>query len=187
VLHPERVAALAPTGYSYRTHEERSALVREQPAAPSMHLGGHKNPVSTELTSDGTHLSRIWQLATSMLYHGKGAPGTVMFPPENLPSEDLEFVNDWIVAYLQSIHNQVPTLQAVRRYDPDARLPLVKAPTLVIQSTGPFEPRFLQRADMVQKLIPGSRVATIEGGDIHMIHFRAEELGAILLEFFRTA
>jgi len=179
--------ALAPTGYSYRTDEERKSLVRPRPAAPSMHLGGHKNPVVLELESDGSHLSRIWQHATSLLYQGQGAPGVIMLPPEDLPAEDLEFVNDWMLGYLGSVGNQLPTLQAVRKYDPDTRLPLVKAPSLIIESTGPFEPKFLQRAELVAKLIPGSRVAAIENGDIHMIHFRAEELGGLLLEFFREA
>ncbi len=192
--HPDRVVAWAPTGYPYRTAEEREQSLKGVPSlkggpsiTPSMYLGGHRNPVSLQMESDGTHLFRIWQQATSCLYHARGAPGpVVMFPPENLPKEDLLFVNDMIIDYLRAFDYQLPTLLAVRRYDANARLPLIKAPSLIIQSTGPFEPTFCQRSEMVQRLVPGSRVASIKNGDIHVIYTRGEELGKLLLDFFRN-
>jgi pimeloyl-ACP methyl ester carboxylesterase len=182
--YPDRVAACAPTGYTYRTAEEKAALGVPKEPVPSMFLGGHANPVVLEFASDGSHLWRIWQQATSLLYHGKGAPGVVMFPPENLEQEDLQWVNDFVVAHVQSLGRQVSTLAAVRAYDPDERLPLVKAPTLFVESTGPYEPKFLQRVELLQKLVPGSQTASVPNGDIHVIHFHAETLGKILMNFF---
>ena len=181
VSHPERVAALFPTGLTLLSQDERPKTTEIYEKA-----GRHKTPVSNELSADGSHLMRFFQRAVSLLWQSKqsrGQEGILMLPLEDLGQEDLDFVNDFIVDGLRALPSGRATLLAVRAYDAEARLPLVTAPTLVIQSSGPLEPQMLQRAERAQKLVPGSRTATIENGDIHMIHTRAEELAQVILEF----
>ena len=108
----------------------------------------------------------------------------MMLPFEDLSPEDLAFVNDFIVDGLKAFPSGRPTLEAISRYDLEARLPLVEAPTLIIESTGDLEPALLQRAAVAQQLLPGSRIAKIPRGYIHMIDSRAGELSRILLDFF---
>jgi pimeloyl-ACP methyl ester carboxylesterase len=188
--HPERTVAFAPSGYPlYLTAEERKQVPKEaQTPRPITQMGGHSVPVVTELQSDGSHLNRLFQRAVAMLWYSKISLGAatrpVMLPFENLPPEDLEFINDYVVDGLKAI-GAAGTLAAVRGYMPEERLALVKAPTLFIQSTGPVEVVYCQRAEALQEFVPGSRVASIENGDFHMTHTRAEELSSILLEFFR--
>jgi pimeloyl-ACP methyl ester carboxylesterase len=182
--HPERVAALAPTGYAYTTPEERKGVINMEQLA-----GRHKTPVITELESDGSHYQRLLLRALSLLSQSKqslGETGMMMLPFENLPQEDLVFVNDFILDGLKAYQSGAATLEAVARYDPDSRLPKIKAPTLIVQSTGNLEPKLLQRAEMVASLIPGARTASVPHGDIHMIHTRAEELSQIFLGFFHS-
>jgi pimeloyl-ACP methyl ester carboxylesterase len=184
VTHPERVVAVAPTGYFYLTREEQAG------AADFENLKGrHKTPVSEELASDGSHLLRFFARAVSLLWQSqqsRGRTGVLMLPFEDLPPGDLAFVNDFVVDGLRALPYARITHDAVARYDNDARLPLVRVPMLVVQSSGPLEPAVFQRVHLIQKLVPGCRVATIENGDIHMIHSRAEDLSRVLLEFFAS-
>jgi len=187
--YPERTVALAPTGYPvYASPEERRRIANSpQTVRPILTLGGHSVPVITGYSSDGSHILRLFQRATMMLWYSKvalGAVGPMMLPFENLPPEDLQFVNDFFMDGMKAF-GSAPTLAAVRGYLPEQRLPMVTAPTLFIASTGPVEAPFCQRLEPLQKLVPGSRGMTIENGDIHMIHTRAEELSEILLAFFR--
>jgi pimeloyl-ACP methyl ester carboxylesterase len=187
--YPERTVALAPTGYPvYQSPEERRQIANSpQKVRPILTLGGHSVPVITEYSSDGSHILRLFQRAEMMLWYSKvalGATGPMMLPFENLSPEDLNFVNDFFMDGMKAF-GSAPTLTAVRGYFPEERLPLVQAPTMFIRSTGPVEAPFCQRLEPLQKLVPGSRGATIENGDIHVIHTKAEELSEILLAFFR--
>jgi len=180
--HPERVVACAPSGYAYTTPQERRGTINLEALA-----GRHKTPVISELASDGSHYQRLLQRALSLLWQSKvslGTTGILMLPFENLPQADLDFINDFIVDGLRAYASGAATLEAVARYDPDSNLPRIRAPTLVIQSTGMLEPPLLQRAEMVARIIAGARTASIPHGDIHMIHTRADDLCRVLLEFF---
>ena len=190
VNHPERVVAFAPTGYPfYMSPEERKQVPKEQQAPrPIFQLGGHSVPVAPELLSDGSHLLRLFQRAQAMLWYSKVSRGEtseqIMLPFENLGPDDLVFINDYVSDGLKAI-SAAGTLGAVRGYPAEDRLPLLKMPTLFVQSTGNIEAAFCQRAEPLQKLVPGSKTAEIENGDIHVTHTRAEDLGRVLLDFFR--
>jgi len=180
--HPGRAASLAPTGFAYLTEAEQALGVDMERLA-----GRHRTPVVSELASDGSHLTRFYQRAVSLLWQSKlslGEKGILMLPLENLSAEDLDFVHTFIVDGLRAFQNGGKTLGAVGRFDNDQNLPRITAPSLFIQSSGPLEPAVLQRAEAVSKLVPGSGTATISNGDIHMIHTRADELGQLLLGFF---
>lgn len=187
--HPDRTVAFAPSGYPfYQSAEERKQVAKDaQVPRPITQMGGHSVPIAPELHSDGSHLLRVFQRAVAMLWYSKvslGASGSVMLPFENLPPEDLAFVNDFVVDNLKAVNSGAGALAAVRGYSSEERLRLIQAPTLFIQSTGPVEAAFCQRAEALQALVPGSRVANIDNGDIHVTITRAEELGAVLLAFF---
>ncbi|GEM_PF-1414961 len=188
VLHPERVTAFAPTGYPlYLSAEERRQVREEQQPQPVYQLGGHSVPVAPVLQSDGSHLLRLFQRAQAMLWYSKVSLGQtsrqIILPFENLDDDDLAFINDYVSDGLRAI-SATGTLSAVRRYSAEERLPLLQVPTLFIQSTGTIEASFCQRAVSLQKLVPGSETADIENGDIHVMHTRPSDLGAVLLAFF---
>jgi pimeloyl-ACP methyl ester carboxylesterase len=154
---PDRVVAIAPCGTPLWTEEEREGRLARTIRPPAA-----GNPPK----EDGAHLLSYIK----------------RFPPK--PPEDLQFLNDWMIDALVSEPHQWPSAMAVHRYREDRRMPFVKAPTLIVRSSGPGEPANLQRAEDIQKLIPGSEVAVIEGGDVHFIHHRADELAKLLLDFF---
>lgn len=157
VTVPDRVVAIVPSGFLLLTEEERRGRLDGTLSSPAA-----GNPPQT----DGSHLQ----------------PFLKKFPPT--PPEDPDFLTDWIVDTLASEPYQRASADAVYRYDERARLPKVTVPTLYIQSSGPGEPPTLQRMAEAQALTPGSRLEIIEGGDVHFVHHRADEVGRLLLNFF---
>lgn len=158
--HPERVVAIAPSGFLLLSDEERQGRLDGTAWSPAF-----GNPPQ----DDGSHL----------------LPFLKKFPPK--PPEDLAFLNDVIIDNLVSEPHQVPSALAVYRYPERRHAAHVTAPTLFVQSTGPGEPGTLQRSETVLDLIPGSAITYVDGGDVHFIHHRAEELAPVLLEFFAKA
>jgi pimeloyl-ACP methyl ester carboxylesterase len=154
---PDRVVAIAPSGLLMLTQEERRGRLDGTLFSPA--AGNPPRP-------DGSHL----------------LPFLKKYPP--VPPEDLDFLTAWIVDTLASEPYQRPSADAIYRYDERATLAQIKVPTLFVQSTGPGEPPTLQRMAEARALTPGSRLVYIEGGDVHFIHHRAEELGHLLLDFF---
>jgi pimeloyl-ACP methyl ester carboxylesterase len=155
--HPERVVAIAPTGLLLLTEVERAGRLDGSAFAPA--FGNPPHP-------DGRH----------------PLPFIRKFPPK--PWEDPDFVNTSIIDDLQSEPHQVPSALAVYRYPERRELVAVTCPVLFVQSSGPGEPATLQRAASVVDVVPGARLAVIEGGDVHFIHHRADELAALLRDFF---
>jgi pimeloyl-ACP methyl ester carboxylesterase len=190
VRHPDRVLSFAPSGYPlYSLPGEPRQVPGQAALKPIVAIGGHSVPVAPQLHSDGAHLNRLFLRAMAMLYYSKvslGETGMVMMPFEHLPQEDLEFINAFIVDGLQAI-SAAGTLAAVRTYDSESRLPMVTVPTLFIESSGRIEAAFCQRAEALSELVPGSRTAVIENGDIHVTHTRAQDLSTILADFYRNA
>ncbi len=196
--YPERVLAIAPSGYMYRTPEEREKAIadierqRLRPVSPRF-----------DVKADGSHLWRSyerislrrWQSKLSGMRVRQPFPALVLpfdqvqqDPAHTLDDDDVELINESIVDNLRAaLYGASPTNRAIARYDLLARLPLIKAPTLIIQSTGPFEQPLLQRAAMIQRQIAGSRVHTFEDGDIFIPHSRAREFAEVLLAFFQSA
>ena len=158
--HADRVISIAPCGLLLLTDEEKAGRLDGSAFSPAA-----GNPPK----EDGSHLAMIMK----------------KFPP--VPPEDLPFVNDWIIDGLVSEVNQAELAKAVYRYDENSVLRTITVPTLFVQSLGPGEPGTLQRMDRARKLVAGSRIEYIDGGDVHFIHHRADELSVLLLDFFATA
>lgn len=157
---PGRVMAVAPTGLLLLTDEEKRGRLDGSLWAPAA-----GNP-SVE---DGSHFQLFMK----------------KYPPK--APEDLDFLDAWVLDTLGSDAAQRPSADAVYRYDERSHFPHIAVPTLYIQSAGPGEPGTLQRMAQAQELTPGSRLEIIEGGDVHFIHHRADEVGALLIEFFSAA
>ena len=157
---PERVLSIAPCGLLLLSDEEKAGRLDGSAFSPAA-----GNPPR----EDGSHLQMIMK----------------KFPPQ--PPEDLPFINDWIIDGLVSEAQQAALAKSVYRYDERAALPTIGVPTLFVQSLGPGEPGTLQRMAQAQGLVPGSRIVYIDGGDVHFIYHRADELGALLLVFFADA
>ena len=78
----------------------------------------------------------------------------------------------------------VPIYRAVFAYDSQARLPPVKAPTLVVDDTGDFEPEIVRRGEAVASLIPNCRTRMMKGEDGNIIWWRSKALADVMEEFF---
>jgi pimeloyl-ACP methyl ester carboxylesterase len=154
---PDRVKAIAPCGTPLWTQEERDART-----AGTAKVAASGNPPK----EDGSHL----------------LPFIKRYPPK--PPEDLRFLTEWMLDTIASEPYQYPSMMAVNRYREDRRMPLVKCPTLFMRSSGPGEPATLQRAEEAAKLVPNSRVAVIDGGDVHFIHHRADEVAKLMFDVF---
>ena len=180
--YPERVAAAVMSGYPYMESEaERRAYlgISTQQSYKTVKGGPRSLPV-TPLEQDGTHLTRLWQRATMRLWQAKN-----MIPNEGLVSaEEIEFINDWVLDAVKANSAAPVTFQELWKYDSDTNLKKIKAPTLLIQLTGPYERDICQRAHLVQPLVKHAKVAIIERGDIYMIYWRAAEVAGILTRFF---
>ena len=180
---PELVEAVIMSGYPYLESEaERQAYMGISDQA----MGGAEEPDAPRslpimrLEQDGSHLMRLWQRASMRLWQGKNA-----IPYEGLTEEEIEFINDWTNDAIKARATAPYAFQALWQYDAASRLPLIKVPALLVQLTGPYERDICQRAHLVQPLVPGSKLAVIENGDIYMIYWRAEEVHSMMTSFFR--
>ncbi len=176
VAHPDRVEALALSGYPYIIDEEERAQYMD---LSEQTIGQPRRLPVMKLEQDGSHLVRLWQRAALRLWQSKGS-----VPFESVSEEDIEFVTDWVMDAIKARFDAPATFQAVFGYDSNAQLPKLKTPTLLVESSGPYERDLCARADLVQKLIPGSKLYTVENGDIYASHWRADEISRVLMGFF---
>lgn len=92
-----------------------------------------------------------------------------------------------VIDYLLSSDSTVGLYEANWRYDLEADLRRVRASTLILEIATPDEDRDIGRqAGEVQKLIPGSTIATLHeaGGHTHTLEHRATDLARVLGDFF---
>ena len=165
---PERVQRLILAGLPYwiNTEERLARLERERVGT-----------LGTEVV-DGSHCSEIWQNLLKTRVPGGGKDG--------VSEEDLEYIAGSTLDWLKAGPHTRETHMAVFRYDPEPRLPLVQAQTLVVGVTGEGPPVYTKRPHELKALIPRSSVAIIEGGDMQVLHSRADEMGDIVRHFLET-
>ena len=70
-----------------------------------------------------------------------------------------------------------------RTYDVKPKLPLIKCPTLVLSAT--YDP-FCDGAEKIHNLIPGSKLAIIKNGPMHIDRLMPKEFAEAILSFLRT-
>ena len=105
-------------------------------------------------------------------------------PVENV---DFEYMNDWIVDALKAGPTMTEMALKVYAYISEARLPLIKAPTLVVGLGGQLIPWYItpDRAKLMHSLIPDSKFVVIDGPDAdHRIWYaRPKEVAETILPF----
>jgi pimeloyl-ACP methyl ester carboxylesterase len=113
---------------------------------------------------DGSHLTELWQRR-------------MPFYPRSRPDLLRRFVLDALKVWedVEAMH------RAVNKYRMEERVPLVKAPTLVLAGTD--DPFSFPRMKPLSEHIPGSRIAVIQGGMVPMVDQMPEEFAAAVMNF----
>ncbi|MBI2869133.1 MAG: alpha/beta hydrolase [Chloroflexi bacterium] len=115
---------------------------------------------------DGSHLMKIWN------YYKDRWDMDVPFQ-----SHEISF----LAYYLAGSRVEDGHL-AVFAHDLTSSIPRIKHPTLLLSGTGDVLHRYL---DAVAKMIPGCKVATIEGGGIHVAVDKAEPFARAVIDFLK--
>ncbi len=164
---PERVKGLVLNGLPFWSSTEERLARREQIKA--------RNWDAQEV--DGSHCTRVWQHFLEPLPGGKEG---------KVSDEDVEIVARTTLDVLKAGPRWKAVDIAVFSYDPEPRLPLVQAPTLVLGVTGEGANWYTKRPKEVSALIPHSSAVIIEGGDMRVKSDRAEEVVEIIRRFFES-
>ncbi|MGE5840913.1 MAG: alpha/beta fold hydrolase [Deltaproteobacteria bacterium] len=150
--YPDRVAKLILSSTPYVDAEDRER--RKTRSAID----------EVEEKPDGSHLTQLWQRR-------------MPFYPKSRPDLLRRFVLDALKVWedVEAGH------RAVNSYHMEERLPLIKAPTLVLAGTDdPFSyPRMKPLADHIK----GSRTAEIRGGMVPMVDQMPEEFAKAVMDF----
>jgi len=174
---PARVAKLVLAGHTH-------SIIPDQ---------GRRNAVIGSLVSqflkddagdEGVRALREW----SALYHRISETwwNAAVFPPGRA-IEEIALAKRVVTDFILSAHSTRELYEANFRYDLEADLKKVKAPTLVLEIATPDEDRdYGRQAENVCALIAGSVSATIyeSEGHTHTLERRAPELRRILADFF---
>ena len=167
VRWPERVKGLVLNGLPFWTSwEERLARLEQ--------IKG-RDWEAQEV--DGSHCTRIWQHFLETMPGGKEG---------NISEGDLEILARTTLDVLKAGPRWKAVDIGVFSYDPEPRLPLVKAPTLVMGVTSEGANWYTKRPNEVSALIPRSEVSIIEGGDMRVKIIRAGEVVEIIRRFFES-
>jgi pimeloyl-ACP methyl ester carboxylesterase len=165
---PDRVRGLILMGFPlFLTEEERNKRIEEA-----------KKQARWVTHDDGSHLVRMWELAILRA----GAPEA----HGQLSDLQREFVSDSIVDGVRAGGGYMEAAIKVYSHDPKPRLPLIKAPTLVIDLGGErMHPYVSGRSPAVHQLIPGSRIAKLDDPrpDQSVTYLRAKELTVLVRSF----
>lgn len=186
---PTMVATLCLFGFPYMiSEEERTSHLAKRSSGGSL-FG------SLSTSHDGTHLGRIWMRAYSeigrMWLHTANAPSEKLYPNPGesvhtfMTPADLEFMESWVLDWLQISKNLSTVYKSIFTHDFTSRLPLIQAPTLHIEPDSPYENYFCRRGNMVKEIIPNCEAAVLPGSDDNAAQFKAPELAEMMLGFLR--
>jgi pimeloyl-ACP methyl ester carboxylesterase len=146
----------------------------------SERVGRYQQVLARDLisrASDGSHLTKIWQylLASRVPGGGKG----------QLSAGDMDLLSELVLDALRSgpAWKQMEIVMAV--YDPAPRLPLIRAPTLVIGITGEGASVYTKRPREVAALVPQGIARVMEGVDGRVIYTHGKEVSAIVTAFLQ--
>ena len=175
ITWPDRVEALVFSGYPFlpsdQERQEHLTLAQQPIGTP-----GGLAIVVPDLS--GSHLTKLWHRASRRVWEAKG-----IVPTETVSEEELDFIHDLVMDQLKGRKTVPGGFRAVFSYDSPSRLPLIKAPTLLMQPTGEYEREIARRSHGVRDYIPGAKLVTIPNEDVYTIFWRAEEMGRIVLEY----
>lgn len=150
--YPERVDKLVLSSTPYLDAEERERRKSQFPIG------------NFELKEDGSHLFELWRRR-------------MPFYPKNRPDLLTRFVIDALKVggRMEEGH------RAVSKYKMEDKVPLIKAPTLVL--TGTEDPVSFPRMKLLSGSIKGSKTALIMGGMVPMVDQMPEEFAKVVIDF----
>jgi pimeloyl-ACP methyl ester carboxylesterase len=170
---PSRVGRLILCGQTHSImadHEALNAALRTV-VAPSLR--------TFEPDPAGSHLLRQWAAdfaAVSSAWWDIAGAG-------QLDRELLTRRRDRVIDYLQ-LRDVAEVYRAIFAFDLGARMSRITAPTLIIEVVTPAEEHLGRQGEALVKLVPGSRLATVQhttGGMV--VEARAEELARLIVDF----
>jgi len=149
---PERVRALVLSAPPYVDAVRRAAF------------GGHKIIDEVSPGSDGAHLLELWQMRQPFY-----------------PSGDIDLLDRFMVDAIKAGRMAAEGHRVVNRYVMEARLPLVRCPTLVISPTA--DPHAHPVAGKVAKTIAGASLIEVEGAMVPFPDQMPEMFAATIVSF----
>ena len=201
---PKSVGTLTLFGFPFiRDDDERQeiyAYLERTTGLPPPHMSTDWLPM--EITPDGTHLTIIWARIYSEVlryWMHSAPPWATELHPSPVQSvhrwatpEILEFMERWTLDFLQQMTRGTrpripsePQRGSVLNYNFKDRLPLIQAPTFLIDADSPYEIFVCRRNEEVEKLIPGSKAVILPDSDDNAAEFRAPQLAEMMLDFLR--
>ena len=133
---------------------------------PEMRAQRLKTPPKVEITADGSYIMELWNALKK--YNPDAGP---------------EFWHKSLIAGLLPGTRREDAHWAVFNYDEQKRLPLIKAPTLLISGSKDV---FISLLDATKKLIPRSRTAVIPDAGSLIALTKPQELSKTILDFLKN-
>ncbi len=150
--HPERVEKLVLSSTPYVDAEDRERRKGKPPVD------------EVKFREDGSHLIELWQ--KRMPFYPKGR---------------IDLFTRLLIDVLKVGERMEEGHRAVGRYRMEEKVPLIKAPTLVL--AGSADPFSFPRMKPLAAAIKGSETAVIEGGMVPMDEQMPEEFARVVLAF----
>ncbi len=132
---------------------------------------------------DGQHLIKQWAAdfaSVSSIWWD-----TANFAREKLTSELFQRRKERVIDQLQ-IRDVAEIYRAIFAFDLGARMRQIKAKTLIIEVATPQEEHLGRQGEKLVKLVPSSRLATVDHtADGTVVEAKAEELARLILDFLK--
>ncbi len=177
VAWPSRVDRLVLCGHTHSIMAEHEALNEALRAVVAASLR------KFEPEPDGSHLVKQWAADFASVTNLWWDPA--LFTLKNLTPEILQRRKDRVMDYLQ-MRNIAEVYRAIFAFDLGARMREIKVKTLIIEILTPPEAHLGRQGDKLVKLVPGSRLATVENNTGGLaVEAKAEELARLTLEFLK--
>lgn len=175
---PQRVDRLILCGNTHSIQAEHADLVAV--------MGGRVMPrlKNFEDAADGSHLLKQW--AAEFSKFSTAWWDTTSFAHEALTPELFQRRKERIMDQLQA-RDEAEKYRAIFSMDLGARMRQIKARTLIIEVRVPDESHLSPQGEKLLKLIPDSRLATVEHSTGGMVveAGAADELARLILDFLR--
>ena len=174
---PSRVDRLILCGHTHSIMAEHEALNAALRAVVASSLR------KFEPEPDGAHLVKQWAADYASVTNLWWDPA--MFTLKNLTPELFQRRKERVMDYLQ-LRNVAEVYRAIFTFDLGARMREIKSKTLIIEVATPPEAHLGRQGEKLLKLIPGSRLATVEhdAGGL-AVEAKAEELARLTLDFLK--
>ena len=177
VACPSRVDRLILCGHTHSIMADHEALNAALKAVVEESIR------KFEPEPDGSHLVKQWARDFGRLAGMWW--DTANFAGEKLTPEFFQKRKDLIVEQLQ-LRDVAEVYRAIFAFDLGARMRHIKAHTLIIEVATPQEEHLGRQGEKLVKLIPGSRLATVEyAGSGRAVEGKPEELARLILDFLK--